>query len=82
MTDEGIRRFPVRFLLELDPLSALAVLASSWVLPAGLAIALVVVALTVLFGRAFCGWVCPVGTLHHAGLVADAEAPSRALTTT
>jgi MauM/NapG family ferredoxin protein len=65
MTEEGIRRFPVKLLLELDPLSALAVLASSWVLPAGLAVALAVVALTVLFGRAFCGWVCPVGTLHH-----------------
>ena len=65
MTDEGIRRFPVRFLLELDPLSALSVLASSWLLPAGLAVALVIVALTVVFGRAFCGWVCPVGTLHH-----------------
>jgi MauM/NapG family ferredoxin protein len=65
MTEEGIRRFPVRLVLELDPLSALAVLASSWVLPAGLAVALVVVALTVLFGRAFCGWICPLGTLHH-----------------
>ena len=65
MTDEGIRRFPVRFLLELDLLSALAVLASSWLLPAGLAVALAIVALTVLFGRAFCGWICPVGTLHH-----------------
>jgi MauM/NapG family ferredoxin protein len=66
MIDEGIRRFPVRLLLELDPLSAAAMLASSWLLPAGLAVALVVVALTVLFGRAFCGWVCPLGTLHHA----------------
>jgi MauM/NapG family ferredoxin protein len=65
MTDMGIPRFPVRFLLELNPLAALAVLASSWLLPAGLAIALAVVALTVLFGRAFCGWVCPVGTLLH-----------------
>ena len=65
MTDEGIARFPVRFLLELDPLSALAVLASSWLLPAGLLVALAIVALTVLFGRAFCGWICPVGTLHH-----------------
>jgi MauM/NapG family ferredoxin protein len=65
MTDEGIARFPVRLLLDLDPLSALSVLASSWLLPAGLATALVTVALTVLFGRAFCGWVCPVGTLHQ-----------------
>ena len=65
MSDEGIRRFPVRLLLQADPLSAAAVLASSWLLPAGLAIALVIVALTLLFGRAFCGWICPLGTLHH-----------------
>lgn len=65
MTDEGILRFPVRLVLELNPLSALSVLASSWLLPAGLAIALAIVALTVVFGRAFCGWVCPVGTLNQ-----------------
>ena len=65
MTDEGIRRFPVRFPLELDPLSALSILASSWLLPSGLAVALVIVALTLVFGRAFCGWICPLGTLHQ-----------------
>ena len=82
MTDEGIRRFPVRLLLELDPLSALAVLASSWLLPAGLAVALVVVALTVLFGRAFCGWVCPRRHAAPPRLLADPAAPPRAATTT
>ena len=65
MSDEGLRRVPVRTLLQLDPLSALTVLASSWLLPAGLGVALLVVALTVVFGRAFCGWICPLGTLHH-----------------
>jgi MauM/NapG family ferredoxin protein len=65
MTDEGIPRFPVRFLLELNPLTALGTLASSFLLPAGLLVALAIVALTVVFGRAFCGWVCPVGTLHQ-----------------
>ena len=25
----------------------------------------VVVALTLVFGRVFCGWICPFGTLHH-----------------
>ncbi len=65
MTDEGIRRFPTRLLLQLDPLSAVAVLGSSWLLPTGLAVALVIVALTLVFGRAFCGWICPVGTLHQ-----------------
>ncbi len=66
MTDEGIRRFPVRLLFEADPLVAASTLGSSFVLSAGLLTALAVVALTVVFGRAFCGWICPVGTLHHA----------------
>lgn len=65
MTDEGIRRFPVRFVLHLDPLSALAMLASSFLVPSALLLSLAVVLLTVVFGRAFCGWICPVGTLHH-----------------
>jgi MauM/NapG family ferredoxin protein len=65
MTDEGIRRFPVRFTFQLDPLSALAALLSSWILPAALVVSLAVVLLTVVFGRVFCGWICPVGTLHH-----------------
>ena len=82
MTDEGILRFPVRLLLELDPLSALAVLASSWLLPAGLAVALVVVALTVLFGRAFCGWICPRRHAAPRGLVAHAAGSAAGPTTT
>jgi len=32
----------------------------------GLLWGLVPVALTLLLGRFFCGWVCPFGTLHHA----------------
>jgi MauM/NapG family ferredoxin protein len=65
MSEEGVRRFPVRWLFELDPLHALGVLASSWLLPAGFLWALAIVGLTVLFGRVFCGWICPVGTLHQ-----------------
>jgi MauM/NapG family ferredoxin protein len=65
MTDEGVRRFPVRLLFESDPLAAAGLLASSYMLPAGLVVALATVALTLVFGRAFCGWICPLGTLHH-----------------
>jgi MauM/NapG family ferredoxin protein len=65
MTDEGIRRFPVRFPLEIDPLAALGALASSWLLPATLLVSLATVALTLVFGRAFCGWICPLGTIHQ-----------------
>ncbi len=31
----------------------------------GLAWSLGIVALTLVFGRVFCGWICPFGTLHH-----------------
>ena len=65
MGDEGIRRFPVRFLFHIDPLAGFSTLASSWLLPAGLLLGLLVVALTVTFGRVFCGWICPVGTLNQ-----------------
>jgi len=65
MTDEGIRRIPVRFVFLLDPLTAAGTLGASWLIPAGMLTALLVVGLTVLFGKAFCGWICPFGTLHH-----------------
>jgi polyferredoxin len=65
MTDEGIRRFPVRFPLQLDPLAAFGALAASWLIPATLVVSLAIVVLTIVFGRAFCGWICPLGTLHQ-----------------
>lgn len=47
----------------LDPLAALgAILASqTWMAP--LALALVTLALTLVLGRVWCGWICPMGTL-------------------
>ncbi len=49
---------PVR----LDPLLMLAHLLASRTLLAGSALALIVVLLTLVFGRAWCGWICPLGT--------------------
>ncbi|MBP7146566.1 MAG: 4Fe-4S binding protein [Acidobacteria bacterium] len=65
MTEEGVRRLPLKWLFQLDPLAALGTLLSSWVIPVGLLWALATVALTVLLGRVFCGWACPFGTLHQ-----------------
>jgi polyferredoxin len=47
----------------LDPLAALTAMLSarSWIPRLGLA--LVTVVLTVIFGRVWCGWVCPMGTV-------------------
>ena len=57
--DPGVINLPMR----LDPLLALSHLISSRLLLAGSTLALIVVLLTVIFGRAWCGWVCPLGTI-------------------
>ena len=49
------------------PLTDLAVnLLIGAVLTTALAWAVVLAVLTLIFGRFFCGWLCPMGTLHHA----------------
>lgn len=49
--------------MRLDPLAMLAHLLASRTFLAGSALALIVVVLTLLLGRAWCGWLCPLGTL-------------------
>ncbi|MCL5273613.1 MAG: 4Fe-4S binding protein [Chloroflexi bacterium] len=49
--------------MRLDPLGMLAHLVASRTLLATSALALLIVALTLFFGRAWCGWLCPLGTL-------------------
>lgn len=49
--------------IRLDPLAMLAHLLASRTFVAGSAIALTVVILTLLVGRAWCGWLCPLGTI-------------------
>ena len=60
-----LRGWPVDWLLQLDPLVALGTLLTTKTLYAGLLWALLTVSLTILFGRFFCGWICPFGTLHQ-----------------
>ncbi len=57
--------------LRLDPLGMLANLIASRALLTGSALALIILALTVVFGRAWCGWLCPLGT------VLDIASPQR-----
>ena len=64
-----LRGWPVNWIIQLDPLVGLATLLSTRTLYAGLLWGLVTVVLTIIFGRFFCGWVCPFGALHH--LVAE-----------
>lgn len=59
------RGWPLNLFLQLDPLPALATTLATGTLYAGMAWAVATVALTVVVGRAFCGWICPFGTMHQ-----------------
>jgi MauM/NapG family ferredoxin protein len=56
--------YPVRIFLRFDPLILVTTFLSSHVVPTALLLSLITVAFTLLFGRIFCGWVCPLGTLN------------------
>jgi len=60
-----LRGWPVNLMLQLDPLVAIGTLLTTHTIYKGLIWALVTVVLTVLFGRFFCGWICPFGALHQ-----------------
>lgn len=47
----------------IDPLLMLAASLAGRVLVGGLAVAAITVLLTLVFGRVWCGWLCPLGTL-------------------
>lgn len=61
-----LRGWPVNWFLQLDPLTGLGTALGTGTLFAGLLWGVVTLSLTMLFGRFFCGWICPFGTLHHA----------------
>ena len=51
--------------LRADPLAAALNALATHALYRGLAWCLVILLPTVFLGRFFCGWICPLGTLHH-----------------
>jgi len=51
--------------LELDPLAAIASFLTSWTLYKGLALSLLIITGTLFFGRFFCSWICPMGTINQ-----------------
>ena len=61
----SIRTFPVSLFLEADPLLALGSAMASHVVFAGMILSLSVVGITLIFGRVFCSWICPLGILNH-----------------
>ena len=56
---------PVTLFFELDPLVLVATLLAGATIPLALLLSLGTLGVSVLFGRWFCGWICPFGTLHQ-----------------
>ncbi|MBU0990504.1 MAG: 4Fe-4S binding protein [Proteobacteria bacterium] len=65
-TEQDIRlHYPSTFFFQLNPLIWLTSLLSGHIWIKGFFWAVGVILLTLLLGRFFCGFVCPLGTLHH-----------------
>lgn len=58
-------QYPINLFFHGDPLVAISVWLASGTLSRAFVWALGVAALTVVLGRFFCGWVCPLGTLQQ-----------------
>jgi polyferredoxin len=56
---------PVEGFLLADPFVAAMTLLSTHSVYRGLLWSVGLLGLTLVFGRVFCGWICPFGTLHH-----------------
>lgn len=60
-----LRGWPINWFLQLDPLVAIGTVLTTHTLYWPLLWALATIVLTIIFGRFFCSWVCPFGSIHH-----------------
>jgi MauM/NapG family ferredoxin protein len=59
------RAFPYTVFHHADPLSAVGAAFAAGTIPGALVWAAALIALTLVLGRVFCGWVCPLGTVQQ-----------------
>ena len=57
--------YPVKLFLDFNPLILITTFFSSHTIQKSFYLSLIIVAATVILGRVFCGWICPLGTLNN-----------------
>jgi polyferredoxin len=57
--------YPVRLFLDFDPLILVTTLLTAHAAAKAFALSVITIIVTLIFGRVFCGWVCPLGTLNN-----------------
>ncbi len=57
--------YPVKTFLDFDPLIFFATLLSAHAVEKAFLFSIVLIIATIVLGRVFCGWICPLGTLHN-----------------
>lgn len=57
--------YPVRIFLDFDPLIFVTTLFSAHSVQKAFYFSLITILITLILGRVFCGWVCPLGTLNN-----------------
>jgi polyferredoxin len=72
--------YPVKIFLEADPLIYITTVLSTRQFYSPFLLVLFFVIATAVLGRVFCGWICPLGTLHNiVGLLKKRRGASRPL---
>jgi polyferredoxin len=72
--------YPAKIFLDFSPLLAIATLLSGHAILKAMLLSIIVVVLTAFFGRVFCGWACPFGTIHNmVGALKRWKGPQRVL---
>jgi polyferredoxin len=61
----NMRGYEVSLFIELDPLISLTSFLTSWTIYKGLILSLIIIVGTLVFGRFFCSWICPLGILNQ-----------------
>jgi polyferredoxin len=61
----NMKGYEISLFLEINPLISFTTFLTSWTVYKGLVLSLIIVISTLIFGRFFCSWICPLGILNQ-----------------